>query len=92
MNLIIAISQEGEVSLFLEKNKKRIASLVWKDKKDLMEKLLPNIEKFLKQEKIKPQDLVTVKVSSEIEKNCSTSRIAIAQAKALNYCLEGTKI
>lgn len=87
MDLLINISKEGKISLILEKNKKSLANFSWLDQRDLMEKLLPQLEKFLKREKVKLTDLKKVKVSSAMGENCSTTRIATAQAEAINYCL-----
>jgi len=81
MNLIIDLSKK-EIKLFLREGNKEIASHNWVGLFQLSETLIEQIDKFLKKNKIKLEDVKEVKVIPSKESMVST-RIAKAVALGL---------
>jgi len=81
MTLIIDLSKK-EPSLVLKQYQKKIASHQWSGLYQLSETLLPEIDKFLKKNKVELMDIREVKVTPSKESLIST-RIAKAVALGL---------
>ena len=81
MNLIIDLSKE-EPCLFLKQGNKEIDNYCWTGLYQLSETLIPNIDKFLKKNKIKLEDIGGIKVIPSKESMVST-RVAKAIALGL---------
>lgn len=81
MNLIINLSKK-EPSLILKQGQKEIASHQWTGLYQLSETLLLEIDKFLKNNKIKLKDIKQIKVIPSKDSMVST-RIAKAVALGL---------
>lgn len=82
MNLIIDLSEEP--CLILKQGKKKIAGHCWIGLYQLSENLLKEIDKFLKKNKIKLEEIGKIKVIPSKESIVST-RIAKATALGLKF-------
>lgn len=83
MNLIIDLSKK-EPRLILEQGKKQIASHQWTGLYQLSETLLKEIDKFLKKNRTKLEEIERIKVIPSPESIVST-RIAKATALGLKF-------
>lgn len=81
MNLIIDLAKK-EPCLILRQGRKEVASQQWPGLYQLSETILPQIDKFLKKNKVKLADLKEIKVVPSKESLVS-SRIAKAVALGL---------
>ncbi len=70
--------------MHLRDNKKVIDSSSWDDENNLSEKLLPEIDKLLKKNKVKKED-IKIEVKTDIPAGYTTTRIAKSVANAWNY-------
>lgn len=86
--MIIEIKiEERQVELILKDKKNVLDSYKFEEEYQLSEKLLPNIDKLLKKNKLKTSDINKMTVESDIGDNFTTYRIAKAVADAFNYGL-----
>lgn len=77
--------QERQVELILKNKKNVLDSYKFEEEYQLSEKLLPNINKLLKKNKLKTSGIKKMTVKSDIGDNFTTYRIAKAVADAWNY-------
>ena len=71
-----------------EKKQKNIDSIKWKnDNNSTSEKLLQNIDLFLKRNKIKIVELKNVETEIDAKQKYTLFRIIKTVAKTINYCL-----
>ncbi len=87
MKLLIKI-KEGKVNLALFNGSKKTGSSSFTEKNNLSEKLLPEIDKLLKKNKLTPRDVKKVVVQTDTPKSFTTSRIAQAVGKAWNRAVQ----
>ncbi len=86
MTLFIDLSKK-QIQLILKQNQKKIASHQWTGLYQLSETLIPQIDKFLKKNKIKLAELKEIKVIPSKESMVSTR---IAKAVALGLTIRQT--
>lgn len=86
MTLFIDLSQK-QIQLVLKQNQKKIASHQWTGLYQLSETLIPQIDNFLKKNKVKLADLKEIKVIPSKESMVSTR---IAKAVALGLTISKT--
>lgn len=77
--------KDTKVELLLKNKKNVLDSYKFEEEYQLSEKLLPNIDKLLKKNKLKTSDIKKMTVKSDIGDNFTTYRIAKAVADAFNY-------
>jgi hypothetical protein len=87
MKVLITI-KDRKVKISLYKGKKGIDFLDMADEYKLSEELLPEIDKLLKRNKLKPEDIRKMEVRSDQNDTFTTTRIAKTVAKMWNYCLK----
>ncbi|MCX6765781.1 MAG: hypothetical protein NT136_02370 [Candidatus Moranbacteria bacterium] len=84
MRLLIKI-KDKKVSIQLYYGKKTLSRLSFTENYNLSEKLLPEIDKLLKKNKLIPRDIKKVIVQTDTPKSFTTSRIAQAVTRAYNF-------
>jgi hypothetical protein len=84
MNLIIDLSQKEKLKIALEEENKEIAAHSWSGLYRLSETLLTEIDKFLKSQKLKLDQIKDIQVIPSEESIVST-RIAKATALGLKF-------
>jgi hypothetical protein len=85
MKKIIIKIKDRTVELLLLDNKKLVDSFKFEEEYQLSEKLLPSIDKMLKKNKLKADDISKMEVESDLGDNFTTFRIAKAVADSWNY-------
>ncbi|GBE17015.1 hypothetical protein BMS3Abin15_00848 [bacterium BMS3Abin15] len=83
MYLYIHLKKE-KITLQLKDNKKVIGSSLWNDENNLSEKLLPEIDKLIRKNKINKEN-IKLTVKTDIPAGYTTTRIAKSVANAWNY-------
>jgi len=84
--MIIEIKiEERQVELILKDKKNVLDSYKFEEEYQLSEKLLPNIDKLLKKNKLKVSDIQKMTVKSDIGDNFTTYRIARAVSDSFNF-------
>ena len=84
--LIIKI-EHPKIHLILKSKEKSVMDeIYWEDRNDLSKTLLAAIDKLLTRNKIKVSQLEKVEVETD-QARYTSSRIAQAVAKTVNYCL-----
>lgn len=84
--MIITIKiKDRIVELVLQKNKQVLDTHKFSDEYHLSEELLPEIDKLIKKNKLKPADIKKITVKSDLGENFTTCRIAKAVANAWNW-------
>lgn len=83
MYLYIHLKKE-KITLQLKDNKKVIDFSLWNDENNLSEKLLPEIDKLLKKNEVKKEN-IKLTVKTDMPAGYTTTRIAQVVAKAWNY-------
>ena len=86
MKIIIKI-ENRTVELLLLDEKKLVDSFKFTEERQLSEQLLPSIDKMLKKNKLKSEDIAKMTVESDLGDNFTTYRIAKATADAWNWAL-----
>lgn len=76
--------KDRTVELILQKNRQVLDTHKFPDEFQLSEELLPEIDKLLKKNKLKPADIKKITVKSDLGENFTTCRIAKAVANAWN--------
>jgi tRNA A37 threonylcarbamoyladenosine modification protein TsaB len=89
MYLIIDIKNKI-INLNLKKQGKIISKISFPDEHNLMEKLLPAIDRLLKKNKLEIKDIKKAQVFSDQADSYTTARIAKAVAGAINFTLDKT--
>jgi len=84
MVIIIKIENRTVELLLLDKQK-LIDSFKFAEEYQLSEKLLPSIDRMLKKNKLKPEDISKMTVESDLGENFTTYRIAKAVANTWNW-------
>lgn len=84
MRLLIKIKNKN-VSVQLYCGKKMLSRLSFSEKNNLSERLLPEIDKLLKKNKLTPRDIKRVVVRTDTPESFTTSRIAQAVGKSWNW-------
>jgi hypothetical protein len=79
------IIKNDNISLFLRKGDLLIAKSGWKEQRDLSNRLLVEIDNLLGKKGLKPGDIESAKVLSDISDNFTTIRIAKTVAEAFNF-------
>ncbi len=79
--------KKGKNILYLINGKKIISRSVWVEKNNMSQKLLPEIDKIIKKNKLKSSDVKRMKVKSDIPAGFTTTRIAKAVAKTFDYAI-----
>ncbi|HHX58655.1 MAG TPA: hypothetical protein GX706_02725 [Candidatus Moranbacteria bacterium] len=80
------IIEHPRVELVLRENEELTGRVSWDDQNNISNKLLVEIDKLLKKNNLKVQDLKKVFTSSN-QKSYTASRIARVTAKTINFCL-----
>ena len=84
--MIIQIKiKDRTVELVLQKGKTVLDTHKFPDEYHLSEDLLPEIDKLIKKNKLKAEDIKKITVKSDLGENFTTCRIAKAVAKAWNF-------
>jgi len=84
MNIEIQI-KDKQISLFLKQKGQILDSLDFPEERQLSEKLLPSIDKLLKRNKLKTEDIEKMEVESDLGDNFTTTRIAKTVANTWNW-------
>jgi tRNA A37 threonylcarbamoyladenosine modification protein TsaB len=84
MNLEIKIENKT-IKIALKKGKRVIDETTFPDEHNLMEKLLPEIDRLLKRNKLSIADVAKAKVISDTSDSYTTTRIAKTVANAINW-------
>jgi len=84
MKLLISI-EKNSISLKLWKNGKKVDALSFPDEHNLGRKLLPEIDKILKRNKLVPENIKETELISDLSDNFTTRRIAEAVKNAFNW-------
>jgi len=84
MEIIIKI-KERKISIVLLQNEKEVDFLNIVEEYSLSEKLLPEIDRLLRKNKLKLEDIEKVTVDSDQEDNFTTTRIAKSVANAWEW-------
>jgi tRNA A37 threonylcarbamoyladenosine modification protein TsaB len=84
MKIIIKI-ENRTVELILQKNKTVLDTHKFQDEYHLSEELLPAIDKLIKKNKLKLEDIEKITVKSDLGENFTTYRIAKTVAESWNY-------
>lgn len=87
MKLRIKI-KDKVVDIALAKNNKAVDQITFAEDYNLSEKLLPAIDKLLKENKLAPKDIKKITVETDTPGSFTTSRIAKAVGKAFNFALD----
>ena len=83
MEILITI-KEKKIRLVLQEKKREIGFVIVADERNLAEKLLPEIDKLIKRNKLIAWGVAKVRVESDQGDNFTTTRIARATAEAWN--------
>jgi tRNA A37 threonylcarbamoyladenosine modification protein TsaB len=87
MEILIKI-ENREIKVMLLQGKKEVDSFQIFEERSLSEKLLPEIDKLLKKNKLTFRDIKKMRVQSDQTDSFTTTRIAKAVAKAWNFGLQ----
>jgi hypothetical protein len=82
------ILENQKITLRLLENSKIVDAISWPEDSNLSKKLLLNIEKILKKNRLGKNDLKSVKVINKTEHNITTFRIAKSVADTYNFSLK----
>lgn len=84
--MIIGIKiEERQVELILKDKKSVLDRIGFKGEYQLSERLLPEIDKLLKRNKLKKEDIKNIKSETTIGKSFTTYRIAKTVEKVFNF-------
>ena len=84
MNLLIQIKDKN-ISIMLKKNGKIVDEFSFPDEHNLTEKLLPEIDKLLKKNKLDIKDIEKTSLKSDMDDYFTTQRIAKTVVNSLNW-------
>jgi len=87
MNIQIKI-KDNIVYILLMDKKNILDKLVFEEKHNLSEKLLPSINRLLKKNKINVKDIKTMKTETDINDSYTTYRIAETVSKTFNWAVK----
>lgn len=84
MEIVIRIENQA-VEILLKDNKKIIAKLNFPERHNLSERLLPGIDKLLKDNGLKPKDIKQLQLEAQARESYTTYRIAKAVCNGFNF-------
>lgn len=87
MIIEIQISNK-QITLFLKDKKNIVDSLDFPEERQLSERLLPAIDKLIKKNKLKTEDIEKITVESDLGDNFTTCRIAKTVANTWNWAMK----
>ncbi len=88
MLIQLILKKNKTVSLSLYNNhKKRLDKIIWQEENNLGHTLLINLDKLLKRNQLKPFQIKRITLSSDIENQFTTQRIAQTVTQSFNYSL-----
>ena len=90
MNVDIII-EKNIVHILLKSKSKILNKIAFPEARDLSRKLLPNIDKLLKKNKIEPEEIERMELKSDTSETYTTYRIAKAVTAAFNWSAEKRK-
>lgn len=76
---------ENKITLFLKEKGKIVSRSGWREENNLSQRLLPEIDKLLKKNKIKKESVQKAEVKTDIPAGFTTARIAKSVANAWNF-------
>lgn len=76
---------ENKITLFLKKKGKIVSQSGWWEKDGLSRSLLPEIDKLLRKNKIKKENIQKAEVKTDTPAGFTTMRIASSVANAWNF-------
>lgn len=79
------------VDVVLKKGGREINNLKFIERNNLSEKILANIDKLLRKNKLEPKDIKRVTVKTDEPTSYTTSRIVRSVAKAYNFAVKSEK-
>jgi len=79
--------KKNKITILLKNGKKAIDKILWDDENNLSEKLLFEIEKLLRKNKVKKEE-VRMKFTTDNPSGFTTMRIGKAVANAWNYAIK----
>jgi len=86
MHLELYLTQDIAL-LYLKDKKKIIDSSIWLENNNLSQKLLSEIDKIIRKNKLKKEDIQKIEVKSDIPVGYTTTRIAETVAKTYNFAV-----
>ena len=86
MNIQIKI-KDNIISILLMDKNRILDKIVFKEKRNLSEKLLPSVDRLLKKNKIRARDIETMKTEADINDSYTTYRIAETVSKTFNWAV-----
>lgn len=84
MKILIKIENKS-AELILTDKQKEVDKFVFPEERQLSERLLPEIDKLLKKNHVKPAQIEKMTVETDLGDNFTTTRIAKATANAWNW-------
>jgi tRNA A37 threonylcarbamoyladenosine modification protein TsaB len=76
---------ENKATLFLRDGRKIIDKTEWLENNNLSQKLLLEVDKIIRKNKLKKEDIKKIEVKSDIPVGYTTTRIAQTIAKTFNF-------
>ena len=89
MDLLLTV-QHLRVTVSLKKGEILLDEMSWNDQRDLLEKLLSNIDALLKRNKLKITGIEKFELDIDVPDSYSTYRIAKATIETLKFCRKET--
>lgn len=84
MKIVIEIKDDN-IKLILKDSENVVDESSWKEEQNLSKKLLPEIDKLIKNNKLETSDIDNVEVDTGISEKFTTVRIAKIVAKTFNF-------
>jgi len=84
MNIKIRI-EKNVVSIFLKSKDKILDKTIFPDEHNMSEKLLTSIDKLLRKNKLRPEDVKKMELKADISDSCTTYRIAKSVTESFNW-------
>jgi len=86
MKILINLDDQS-ISILLLQNKKIIDQIKWQDNRDLLEKLLPELDQLIQKNNLKITDIKKFDFKTNVDKHYSSYRILKATVDTLNLCV-----
>lgn len=80
-------NQEVKISLLTVKENKVIDEIIFREERNISEKLLPSIDKILKRHKLVSKDINKIDLETDLGESFTTYRIAKATVEAFNWAV-----
>lgn len=87
MNIQIKI-KDNIISILLMDKNRILDKIVFKEKRNLSEKLLPSIDRLLKKNKMQAKDIETMETIADVDDSYTTHRIAKTVSKTFNWAVK----